>query len=134
MKAKNLLSYPDILSSERTTNIDLASILDDCMGDKQLLQELIALYHHNALEFIGASKIHLANSDFKLLGLAAHKVKTGLAMMQSDGLHAIIVLVQKECDGDCDPKHLQFLCDCFITEYPFVKGKIDEALVKLNLA
>lgn len=103
------------------------------MGDAQLLDELIELYHRNALEFIGAAKVHMANADFKQLGQVAHKIKTGLAMMRSDDLHAIIVLIQKECDGHQDLKHLQFLCDCFATEYPVVKSDMERAYTKLNL-
>lgn len=135
MKTKNLLSLqqlsginPDDLSAI----IDLEPILEECMGEFDLLEELVSLYHENALEFIGAARIHLPNSDFKELGLAAHKIKAGLAMMRTDSLHAIIVLVQKECDGDRDSKHLQFLCDCFSEEYPRVKESIDAALFNLN--
>lgn len=104
------------------------------MGDVDLLEELVSLYHLNALEFIGAAKIHLHNSDFGVLGLAAHKIKAGLAMMHTDSLHSIALLVQKECDGDQDPKHLQFLCDCFALEYPTVNKSIDVALSNLNKA
>lgn len=104
------------------------------MGDRDLLEELVSLYHLNALEFIGASKIHLHNSDFKELGLAAHKIKAGLAMMRTDSLHAIVVLVEKESDGDHDLKHLQFLCDCFTTEYQTVKKTINRALSELKRA
>ncbi|WP_373518369.1 Hpt domain-containing protein [Pricia sp.] len=135
MRTKNLLdqrllsgTYPDNLS----ITIDLNPILEECMGEMDLLQELVSLYHENALEFIGAARIHLPNSDFKELGLAAHKIKAGLAMMRTDSLHAIVVLVQKECDGDQDSKHLQFLCDCFTEEYPPVKASIDAALANLK--
>ncbi len=135
LKTKNLLgqrllsgTHPDNL----TITVDLEPILEECMGEMDLLQELVSLYHENALEFIGAARIHLPNSDFNALGLAAHKIKAGLAMMRTDSLHAIIVLVQKECVGDQDSKHLQFLCDCFAAEYPTVKESIDAALSNLN--
>jgi len=135
LKTENLLDQqpfsgarPDDLS----ITVDLAPILEECMGEMDLLRELVLLYHQNALEFIGASRIHLSNSDFKELGLAAHKIKAGLAMMRTDSLHTIIILIQKECDGDQDPKHLQFLSDCFSEEYPIVKEVIDTALTNLN--
>ncbi len=135
MKTENLLdqrllsgTQPDDLS----ITVDLKPILEECMGEMDLLRELVLLYHQNALEFIGAARIHLSNSDFKELGLAAHKIKAGLAMMRTDSLHTIIILIQKECDGDHDPKHLQFLCDCFSEEYPNVKEAIDAALANLN--
>ncbi len=135
MKTKNLLDLQQLSgidSHDLSITIDLEPILEECMGEVDLLQELVSLYHENALEFIGSARIHLPNSDFKELGLAAHKVKAGLAMMRTDSLHAIIVLVQKECDGDQDLKHLQFLCDCFTKEYPTIKASIDATLANLN--
>ncbi len=136
MKANNL--HDRRFFSERSLIdsspfLHLKPILDECMGDMELLEELISLFDSNALEFIGAAKIHLLNTDFKALSLVAHKIKAGLAMMHTDNLHSIIVLVQKECEEDQDPKHLQFLCDCFATEYPTVKKSIDLALANLHL-
>jgi len=131
LKTKNLLDLQQLSGINfhvLSTTVDLEPILEECMGELDLLQELVSLYHENALEFIGAARIHLPNSDFKELGLAAHKIKAGLAMMRTDSLHAIIILVQKECSEDQDPKHLQFLCDCFSEEYPTVKASIDTAL------
>ncbi len=135
MITKNLLELQqlsDIALHDISITMDLEPILEECMGELDLLQELVSLYHENALEFMGAARIHLHNSDFKQLGLAAHKVKAGLAMMRTDSLHAIIVLVQKECNGDQDSKHLQFLCDCFAEEYPTIKASIDATLANLN--
>jgi len=135
LKTKILLDLQRLSGIDSDTlsaTIDLEPILEECMGEIDLLIELVSLYHENALEFIGAARIHLPNSDFKALGLAAHKIKAGLAMMRTDSLHAIIVLIQKECDGDQDSKHLQFLCDCFVEEYPTVKKYIDTALANLN--
>lgn len=104
------------------------------MGETELLEELVSLFHLNALEFMGAAKIHISNSDFKALSLVAHKIKAGLTMMRSDGLHAIVELVQKECVGDQDLKHLEFLYNCFTSEYPTVKESIDRALTRLKQA
>lgn len=135
MKTKNLLDLQQLSGinpDDFSVSIDLEPILEECMGEFDLLQELVSLYHENALEFIGAARIHLRNSDFKELGMAAHKIKAGLAMMRTDSLHAIIVLVQKECSGHQDPKHLQFLFECFVEEYPTVNDSINAALASLN--
>lgn len=134
MKTKILLDLQRLSSldsNDISTVANFKPILEECMGEMDLLQELVLLFHENALEFIGAARIHLPNSDFKELGLAAHKIKAGLAMMRTDSLHAIIVLIQKECEGDQDPKHLRFLCNCFTDEYPTVKKSIDISLANL---
>ena len=133
MKTNNL---PDLrqsfkLSPNGQEAIDLTPILEECMGELDLLQELISLFDKNALEFIGSTKIHLANADFHSLGLGAHKIKAGLAMMRTDSLHAIIVLIEKESHINQDIKHLQFLFNCFTREYPVVKASIDAALINI---
>ncbi len=135
MKTKILLDLQRLSGIHTDTvsaTMDLTPILEECMGDTDLLIELVLLFHENALEFIGAARIHIPNSDFKELALAAHKIKAGLAMLRTDSLHTIIVLIQKECSGDQDAKHLQFLCDCFVEEYPTVKTQMDTALANLN--
>jgi len=119
-------------SQQQLTTTDLEPILGECMGDINLLQELISLFGLNALEFIGAARIHLDNTDFKALALAAHKIKAGLAMMRTDSLHAIVCLIEKECYGDQDSKHLQFLYDCFVDEFPSVETSIEIALAQLD--
>ena len=114
------------------TTIDLNPVLEECMGELDLLTELIRLFERNALEFIGAAKIYLPTSDFKRLGLAAHKVKAGLAMMKTDSLHSIILQVENVCNKDQDIKHLQFLCNCFNAEFPEVQRAMNEAFETLR--
>ena len=111
--------------------IDLHPILEDCMGEIDLLAELVRLYEKNGLEFIGAAKIHLQNTDFGQLGLAAHKVKAGLAMMKTNSLHSIILQIEHACSRDKDLKHLQFLNECFIVEFPIVRKALKDALANL---
>ncbi|WP_289042046.1 Hpt domain-containing protein [uncultured Zobellia sp.] len=112
--------------------IDLQVVLDECMGEMSLLRELITLFIGNALEFMGAAKIHLQTQDFDQLDLAAHKIKAGLAMMRTDDLHEIVTQIQKGCKLDQDPKHLEFLCKCFSEEFPKVKTALDRAYVELT--
>ncbi len=112
--------------------IDLSPIHEECMGSDDLLAELITLYEKNALEFIGIGKICLQTTDFYQMGLAAHKMKAGLAMMQTYSLHSIVVQIENCCKNDRDAKHLQFLFDCFTVEYPLVKTAIDDAFKKLQ--
>ncbi|MDT7830592.1 Hpt domain-containing protein [Pricia sp. S334] len=134
MKTKHFtnLQHRFETSQQQLITTDLEPILGECMGEMSLLRELISLFRLNALEFIGAARIHLDNTDFKALALAAHKIKAGLAMMRTDSLHAIVCLIEKECCGDQDPKHLQFLYDCFVDEFPSVETSIEVALAQLD--
>jgi len=127
-----IFNKSDSPGADSLHTIDLNPILQDCMGEIDLLTQLVGLYERNGLEFIGAAKIHLQTHDFKQLGLAAHKVKAGLAMMKTNSLHSIILQIESTCNGDKDLKHLQFLCDCFIMEFPIVRKSLKEALAGLN--
>jgi len=123
-------STSSLIDSSET--VDLKPILKECMGEIDLLTELVQLYEQNALEFIGATKIHLQTVDFKQIGLAAHKIKAGLAMMKTKGLHSIILQIEHVCNKDKDIKHLRFLCDCFAVEFPIVRRGLHDALTDLR--
>ncbi|MEE9365055.1 MAG: ATP-binding protein [Cellulophaga sp.] len=116
-----------------TSNIDLTPILIDCMGDVSLLEELIDLYKKNALEFIGKAKFALQNTDIKELKFASHKIKAGLSMMQTTGLYEIVEQMHRTCETNRDFNHLEFLYNCFLTEYPVVEKNINEAFTKIQL-
>ncbi|MEL6918973.1 MAG: ATP-binding protein, partial [Bacteroidota bacterium] len=93
--------------------VDLLPILDDCMGEMELLEELVRLYRQNALEFIGNVKLHLANNDIEALKFATHKLKSGLAMMNTPGLAEIVEQMHEVCKMNKDIKHLKFLYSFF---------------------
>ncbi len=114
------------------TQIDLSGILEECMGQVELLEELMVLYKQNALEFIGNVRLHLENSDSKQIGFAAHKIKSGLKMMQTVTLLEIVEQIQKCCNSDSDLKHLKFLYDSFLEEYPIAEKAIDKAMDELR--
>ncbi len=135
MTTMNLTSSVEIPATEMyldATKINLSAILEDCMGQVDLLEELIILYKQNALEFIGIVKRHLNSSGLETIALAAHKIKSGLAMMQSKSLHSIVVQIQKICNETGDIKHIGFLLDCFVEEYPQVEAAIEEQVQALK--
>ncbi len=112
--------------------MNLAPILEECMGEIDLLEELVHLYKQNALEFIGKAKMHLKDGDINELEFAAHKIKSGLAMMKTYGLHAIVDQMYRTCKTSKDEKHLAFLYDCFVEEYPKVENVLNIELEKLT--
>ena len=120
------------LKKEQTPKIDLDTILKECMGEVELLEELVSLYKQNALEFIGNVKHHLKLEDYENIQFAAHKMKSGLAMMQTFSLHSIVVQMHKTCVSDKDIKFLEFLYNCFLEEYPVVINAIEIEMKKLK--
>jgi CheY-like chemotaxis protein len=112
--------------------LNLDSVLEDCMGELELLEELIALYKRNALEFIGHVKMKLNEGDVEGVAFAAHKVKCGLKMMQTMELFSIVEQMHTAANTTKDERHIQFLLDRFIQEYPKTEGLIDEELIRMK--
>ncbi|MEK6153777.1 ATP-binding protein [Flavobacteriaceae bacterium 3-367] len=119
-------------AEEQDSIMDLSDLLEDCGGELELLQELVRLYKQNALEFIGNVKLHLKNQDFEGLEFASHKIKSGLAMMQTYGLHKIAVKIHQCSKTDRDMAKLQTLYDRFLEEYPIVETAMEQELKKLK--
>lgn len=139
---QKLIECKENINSSRSNNLDsidnevelinLSELLEECMGQLEILEELIGLFKQNALEFIGTVRVHLMNSDSEQIGFSAHKIKSGLKMLQSTSLLDIVEQIQECCHLDGDMKHLQFLYDSFLVEYPKSEDAIDSALDELR--
>ena len=114
------------------TGLDLEPALEDCMGDLDMLRELVALYKQNALEFIGKVKIYLQQEDFTMIRDAAHKIKCGLAMMHTQKLHSLVEEIHDNCKTSCDTNVISSLYKQFVEQYSVVEKEIDSAFEKLE--
>ncbi|MER3373597.1 MAG: hypothetical protein RIM83_03085 [Allomuricauda sp.] len=112
-------------SSFSSNNINLRPVLDDCMGQMELLEELVKLFKQNVLEFVGSAKIHLQNENFNALDLSCQNVQSCLRMMKTDGLLEITQEIITLCRTDNDHKHHSFLYEQFVKEYPKVEEQVD---------
>ncbi|WP_297703859.1 ATP-binding protein [uncultured Eudoraea sp.] len=114
------------------SSFNLNSVLEDCMGELEMLEELIGLYKRNALEFIGNVKMKLQDGDAEGVAFAAHKIKCGLKMMQTMDLFSIVEQLNTAAKTTKDKNHMQFLLNRFVQEYPKAEKMIDEELRRLN--
>ena len=114
------------------TKVNLSMLLEECQGKMNLLEELIVLYKQNALEFMGVVRLNLTNENLKEIAFAAHKIKSGLVMMQSESLHSIVLQIENIAKVNGDKKHLAFLYDCFVNEYPIVEKAIETQVLALK--
>ena len=122
----------DLKPNLETPDFDLSFIVDDCMGKLELVAELIHLFKQNVLEFIGEIKSHLVKKDFNGMEFSLHKVKSGLAMMQTNSLHDIVLQMETCLKTNGDLNHLNFLFECFIAEYPSTEEGIQKEFQKLK--
>ncbi|NNJ89196.1 MAG: response regulator, partial [Eudoraea sp.] len=121
-----------IPKAEEYTQLDLTEVLEDCMGEVEMLAELVELYKRNALEFIGKAKLHLQNKDFEQLQFSTHKLKSGLAMMQTQNLLILVQQLHEHCKTDRNYDQMNFLYQQFVTEYPRVEFALDAEVIRLK--
>jgi len=112
--------------------LNLDEVLEDCMGQIELLDELAQLFKRNILEFIGKTKIHLLNDDFDGVGFTAHKIKSGLRMFKLNGLIETCEQMSLVCKSNKDINHLNFLYEEFLKEYKSIEPKIELEIQRIK--
>jgi CheY-like chemotaxis protein len=112
--------------------IDLSAVLAECMGEIDILEELVQLFRQNALEFIGRTKFHLRNKDYEGLVFASHKMKPGLAMMKAARLHSCVRQIHERARKEANMEEIEALYSAFLEEYPRVEQAILDAVAKLR--
>jgi len=116
----------------RDSLVDVGQMLEDCEHDLELLEELIQLFKKNIIEFIENSELNIQNRDSKGLEFAAHKIKSGLGMIKSEGLLDVVEEIRNGCNQHLDWKHLEFLHVRFSNDYPEVEKALDKAISELK--
>ena len=125
MKSPQVISK---INAVESCNVNLSDVIDDCLGEVEMLEELVMLFKQNIVEFIGKTKVDLKNADIKGVQFNTHKIKAGLRIMRTDGLLRIAEQMHKVCLDDQDFKYLNFLFDCFVKEYPVIESEIATAI------
>lgn len=112
--------------------INLNLIFEDCLGEIEVVEDLVILYKQNILEFIGKVKLALENKDFEVIRLASHKVICGLKMIETKRLLEIVDSMSNVSKTTQDIAYLRFLFECFVNEYPIIEASVDEQLAVLQ--
>lgn len=108
-----------------TSKVNLKPVLEECMGQMELLEELVRIYKQNVLEFIGKIKVHLQTENFRGVDFACQKIQACLKMMKTVSLLEITEQMSTVCKTDNDIKYLNFLYQQFLVEYPKVEELVD---------
>ncbi|SHG31994.1 hypothetical protein [Flagellimonas flava] len=108
-----------------TQKVNLRPVLDECMGQMELLEELVRIYKQNILEFIGKVKVNLQTENFRGVDFACQKIEACLKMMKTVSLLEITEQMSMVCKTDNDIKYLNFLYQQFLVEYPKVEELVD---------
>ena len=108
-----------------TPKVNLKPVLEECIGQMELLEELVRIYKQNVLEFIGKIKVHLQTKNFRGVDFACQKIQACLKMMKTVSLLEITEQMSMVCKTDNDIKYLNFLYQQFLVEYPKVEELVD---------
>ncbi len=127
-----LLQQETIISTEQKSEaVDLRELLQECYGEIEMLEELVRLFKQNIYEFIGAVKIAICNQNFEEIYQASHKIKAGLALMNTNDLKRLIIGIE-EGAKNTELAKIELLFAQFIVQYPLKEAQIDKELKKLK--
>lgn len=127
-----LLQQETIISTEQKSEaVDLRELLQECYGEIEMIEELVRLFKQNIYEFIGAVKIAICNQNFEEIYQASHKIKAGLALMNTNDLKRLIIGIE-EGAKNTELAKIELLFTQFIVQYPLKEAQIDKELKKLK--
>lgn len=127
-----LLKQETIVAKE-SDQVDLSLVLKECYGEIDMLEELIRLFKQNVFEFIGAVRIGISNDNFETIYAAAHKLKAGLALMNTNDLKQLINGIEGSCKNH-EMSSLKGFFKQFLSLYPKKEALIDTAFENLKKA
>ena len=115
-----------------TKNADISKLVNECMGDKEYLNEIIVLLNDNIKEFYDTTEVCIKAKDRFSISRGAHKIKNGLEMVQASVLLHYVDLIQKECQHlDTYQKILNIL-NQFKVEYELVQNSLYSQIANLD--
>jgi signal transduction histidine kinase/CheY-like chemotaxis protein/HPt (histidine-containing phosphotransfer) domain-containing protein len=126
-----LILQKQMIEPKETTVVDLNSLLNDCFGELEMLNELIKLFKTNVLEFIGNVRIHLKSDNLVEIAFSAHKLKASFAMLKATGMHNLILELEANCKAN-KPDMVKELYESFLNDYPLLENNLNIDLERLN--
>ena len=125
-------SVERMLGSKTNDQINLEPLWEECMHQMDLMEELARLYKQNVLEFVGKTKIHLQSGNVRSIDFSCQKIEPSLRMLRCHSLLEITEQMSMVCKSDNDFKHLNFLYNEFLKEYPKVEKLLNKKIVLLQ--
>lgn len=108
--------------------VSLEDLEKECMGNRQLLADLVGLLRNNLLEFAGRIKIHLGQNDHGAIRDAAHKIKPGLKMIRATSLLLLVESIYEVASLERDLGQIHRAYRDFLALYPQVEQALEAEL------
>ncbi|WP_422859867.1 hypothetical protein ACOKFD_02845 [Flagellimonas sp. S174] len=120
------------LGAKENERINLEPLWEECMFQMDLMEELARLYKQNIFEFVGKTKIHLQSGNVRSIDFSCQKIEPSLRMLRCHSLLEITEQMSMVCKSDNDFKHLNFLYNEFLQEYPKVEKLLNKKILLLQ--
>jgi len=107
-----------------TKSADISKLVNECLGDKEYLNEIMVLLNENIEEFYDTTEVCIKAKDRFSISRGAHKIKSGLEMVQAPVLLHYVDLIQKECQHLDTYWKIQDILIQFKSEYKLVQASL----------
>ena len=112
--------------------VSLEGIWAECLGDLEMLDELVILFRSNLLEFLGALKTHLTLLDYEQIGSCAHKIKAGLKLVNAGPWLEMLEELQALNRARSGVERMRQLYREMLDEYPKLDQDLNRALEQIK--
>lgn len=129
MSRINLFS---VKKEQNTKKADISNLVNECLGDKEYLNEIVVLLNDNIEEFYDTTEVCIKAKDRFSISRGAHKIKNGLEMVQAHVLLHYVDLIQKECQHLDTFWKIQDILKKFKIEYKSVQDSLLDQINELD--
>ncbi|EIJ40577.1 hypothetical protein JoomaDRAFT_3641 [Galbibacter orientalis DSM 19592] len=132
MKMINIFNFSSVKKDERLKKADISKLKEDCLADKEYMNEIVALLNENIEEFYETTAISIKAKERFSISRAAHKVRNGLEMVKANSLLDYLDMIQKECQHLNTYDNISNLISGFKNEYIAVLNEIRKQINELD--
>lgn len=111
---------------------DLSMLLEECLGQIDMLEDLILIYKSNIREFFASMDQALKASDMEGIAFATHKIRCGLKMLRLYKLAKSVETINAQSKNGAKLEDIRKGYLDFLNEYSGIERGLEEALELLK--
>ncbi len=121
-------AFPKLNAGDRLFSLEYLE--GECMGDFRMLSDLVRLFRNNLLEFAGRMKFYLKEGNLQAIQASAHKVISGLKLIEATELLRIVEAIHRSATETRDLAAAALAYEEFLICYPMVEQALEREMDK----
>lgn len=121
---------PEAATAAGETLLTLDYLEAECMGNIEMLRDMVRMLRGNLLEFVGRMKVHLQEEDYAAITEASHKMISGLKMVQANKHLALAQEIHYLASLEGTMQRIASAYGEFMEGYPELENSLDRELDK----